>query len=511
MTDWWTLSVFAGYFAVLLGIAVIRVRPVRTMSDYVLAGRRMGIFTSAMSVGSSTTSGWTFLALPALAFASGTVVGWTLLSLVVFIWINWVVVAKRLRRYTIAAGDSLTLPDFFEKRFGDTTGTLRAVASLITVFFVIFYVSSGLVSGAKLLENVFGLDETIGVLVTLAAVASYTFIGGFLAVSRTDAFQAILMLAGLIILPTTLIIAASAPFESGSGAPGFMNPFTEADNEPIGFVVLATALGWGLGAFGAQRVLQRFMAIDSEESIPRSRNASVVWIFLMYGFAILLGLVAGSALAEKGLLDSIADPERIFLVTSEAFFYPLVTGLLMTALIAAVMSTADSQLLLASAVASDDMPFTSRLARAVSASARVWLGRLLLLIIGAIAAAMSIYQPDSVLNLVSYAWGGMGAAFGPLILMALFWRRFNFWGALTAMIVGTVAASVWGTFDGGPGGIWDIHPATPGFAIGAPAAILATLLTPRPSDEVVALFDEVRAGRYVQALRIIRHNRPDTA
>ena len=417
--------------------------------------------------------------------------GWTLLSLSVFIWINWKVIAKRLRRYTIVAGDALTLPDFYERRFGDTTGVLRTVASFITVFFVIFYVSSGLVAGAKLLGTVFGLDETLGVLVTLVAVASYTFIGGFLAVSRTDAFQAIIMLAGLVILPITLILATSAPFEAGSATPGFMNPFTGNNNEPIGVVVLATALGWGLGAFGAQRILQRFMAIDSEASIPRSRNISVAWIFLMYGLAILLGLVAGPALAEMGLTGSVADPERLYVITSEVFFYPLVTGLLLTALIAAVMSTADSQLLLASAVATGDMPFIRRLARAVSAGARVLLGRLLLFIIGVIAAALSIYHPDSVLNLVSYAWGGMGAAFGPLTILALFWRRFNFWGALTAMVVGTVAASVWGTFHGGPWGMWDIHPATPGFAIGAPAAIFATLITPKPSPEVVAVFDKV--------------------
>ncbi len=233
MIDWWILAVFAAYFAALLGIAVIRVRPVRTMSDYVLAGRRLGLFTSAMSVGSSTTSGWTFLALPALAFTNGTVVGWTLLSILVFIWINWKVIAKRLRRYTIVAGDALTLPDFYERRFGDTTGVLRTVASFITVFFVIFYVSSGLVAGAKLLGTVFGLDETLGALVTLVAVASYTFIGGFLAVSRTDTFQAIIMLAGLVILPLTLILATSAPFEAGSATPGFMNPFTGTTTNPL--------------------------------------------------------------------------------------------------------------------------------------------------------------------------------------------------------------------------------------------------------------------------------------
>ncbi len=174
----------------------------------------------------------------------------------------------------------------------------------------------------------------------------------------------------------------------------------------------------------------------------------------MYGLAVLLGLVAGPALAEMGLMGSVADPERLYVVTSEVFFYPVVTGLLLTALIAAVMSAADSQLLLASAVATDDMPFIKRLAQTVGAAARVWLGRLLLLLIGVIAAALSINHPDSVLNLVSYAWGGMGAAFGPLTILALFWRRFNFWGALTAMVVGTAAASVWCTFHGGPWGMW---------------------------------------------------------
>ena len=257
-------------------------------------------------------------------------------------------------------------------------------------------------------------------------------------------------------------------------------------------------------------MLQRFMAIDSEGSIPRSRNASEAWIFLMYGFAILLGLVAGPALAEMGLLGGTADPERIYLVTSEVFFYPILTGLLLTALIAAVMSTADSQLLLASAVASDDMPFIRRLARAVSAGARVWLGRLLLLTIGVIAAALSIYHPDSVLNLVSYAWGGMGEAFGPLTIMALYWRRFNFWGALTAVVVGTAAASVWGTFHGGPWGIWDIHPATPGFSIGAPAAIIATLLTTH-TQAVPGGRGVVRQGQLRPVRNIDPHNIHETS
>ena len=401
-------------------------------------------------------------------------------------------IAKRLRRYTIAAGDSLTLPDFFERRFGDTTGVLRTAASVITVFFVIFYVSSGLVAGAKLLGTVFGLDENFGVLVTHVAVASYTFIGGFSRSLQDRRLSGHPHGGRSHNSSNDVDPRHKRSVRSRIGDPGIHESVHRRQQRPH------RRCGAGLGPrMGARRVRRSARApkvhgyrqrrLHSQEQ----KRLSSVDLPYVTAFAILLGLVAGPALAEMGLLGGTADPERIYLVTSEVFFYPILTGLLLTALIAAVMSTADSQLLLASAVASDDMPFIRRLARAVSAGARVWLGRILLLIIGVAAAALSIYHQDSVLNLVSYAWGGMGAAFGPLTIMALYWRRFNFWGALTAMVVGTAAASVWGTLAGGPWGIWDIDPATPGFAIGAPAAILATLLTPRPSREVVALFDKV--------------------
>ena len=256
----WILTVFLVYFVALIGIAVARARGMREMSDYVLAGRRVGTFTSALSTGASMSSGWTMLVVPALAFQHGLIHMWTMLGLVIGLWSAWTILAKRLRRYTIAAEDSLTLPEFFERRFRDRTGVLRSLSGFITIFFIIFYVSSGLIAGSKLLNTVFGLDETTGALLTLVAVASYTFIGGFLAVSRTDVFQAILMLGSFIVLVLTLIFITGNPFQGAGAVPaGFWNPLTGADGEPIGVFFLLSVAGWGLGAFGSQRILQRFM------------------------------------------------------------------------------------------------------------------------------------------------------------------------------------------------------------------------------------------------------------
>ncbi len=464
----------------------------REMSDYVLGGRQVSSLTSALSSASSATSGWTMLVFPALAYTNGMIEIWSVLAIIVTLWLSWAIMAKRLRRYTIETGNALTLPEFFEKRFADKTGILRTSSGLITVFFVIFYVSSGLIAGSKLLETVFGLAPPLGVLITLGAVAAYTFIGGFLAVSRTDVFQATVMLVCFTIIPVTLVFISENPFRNmGGAASGFWNPLTDIDGSPVTFAFLITASGWGLGTFGSQRVLQRFMAVGSEDRIPSSRDISTMWTTLVFSFGLLMGIFAFPALSEVGMLSAVADPERLYLVVSEVFFQPVVTGLLLTGVIAAIMSTADSQLLLASAIATDDLPFIKNFAYTIKTHARVWLGRFLLLVIGVIAAALSIFNPESVFTLVSYAWGGMGAAFGPVTILTLYWRRLNFWGALASIIVGTASASAWGAFSGGPWGILDAEPATPGFVAATVAAIVVTILTPPPPEEVVELFDKV--------------------
>ncbi len=411
------------------------------------------------------------------------------------VWLSWTLLAKRLRRYTIEANDVLTIPEFFEVRFGDKSGTLRTLAAFITIFFVIFYVSSGLVACSKLLETVFGVQAAPGVLLTLGALASYALIGGFMAVSRTDVSQALLMLVSLLIIAGVLTISSESPFSGkGGSSAGFLSPFTDGDGMPITLTFVLSAAGWGFGAFGAQRVLQRFMALEREDKVDESRNISTAWLVAVYALALAVGLLAYPALSEVGVLAEVTDAERVYLVISEVFFHPVVTGLLLAAVIAAVMSTADSQLLLASAVATDDLPLFKRIAHGLTGNSRVWLGRLLLLVIGGAAAAISILYPESIFELASYAWGGMGAAFGPTMILALHWRRFNHWGAAASILAGTAVASLWAYLDGGASGMWDIQPATPGFLVALAVAVVVSLLTPKPSQEVVALFDRVNSG-----------------
>ena len=514
----WLLSVFAIYFAVLIGIAILRARHMRGMNDYVLAGRRLGPITSALSSASSATSGWTMLVFPALAFAAGMMHLWTAVGIVLGAWLAWTLLAKRLRRYTIATGDSLTIPEFLEKRFNDSTGILRGLSAVITLYFMTLYICSGLIAGAKLLDQVFELEnpgviQDVGVVITLIAIVSYTFIGGFLAVSRTDVFQAMIMLSGFFIIPVTLILFTANPFQGlESTAPGFWNPFTDADNEALGVMFFLSAVGWGLGALGSQRISARFMALERESLVSRSRLIAMVWIVLVFGLALLMGLVSAPALEGQGV--DLPDAERLYIVVAETFFHPIVAGLLLTAVIAAVMSTADSQLLLASAIASDDTPLLKRMTRSIGADMRVWMGRLLLVLVGLIAAMISMISPDSIFALVSLAWGGMGATFGPVVILALYWRRFNVWGALTAVAAGASVSTFWWLMglrhDGLVGlteslgfgaavhrfqevGVWNVNPALPGFVIATLLAIGITLLTAPPPDDIVKQFDEVNS------------------
>ena len=522
MADWgWTLIVFALHFIVLIGIVAYRSRRVANMGDYVLGGRKLGGFTTALSAGSSVASGWTMLVFPALAFAGGLMQLWTGVSVVVGIWLAWIVLAKRLRRYTITADNALTIPEFWEKRLGDTTGTLRGLAAAISLYFVTLYVCSALIAGAKLLGELFDLDPTgtgqnMAILITLVALLSYTFLG-FVAVSRTDVFQALIMLGGLVIMAVALMLITANPFQGlENAAPGFWNPFTDAAGEPLGLVTYLSTLGWGLSAFGALRLLARFMALEDERQIRRSTYITVGWSGLVFSFGLLVGLVAAPALAARGV--DIPDSERLYLVVSSAFFHPIVGGLLLTAVLAAIMSTADSQLLMASAIASGDTPWLRRIREGMRPGRQVTLGRLFLVAVGVVAAVISILSPESVATLVSLAWGGMGAAFGPVTVMALYWRRFNLAGAFTGVITGTVVATFWWLMDLGnqvvldmtaslglasavsslqESGVWEINPAGPGLAAATVLAIVVTLATAPPSEEVTRVFDEVNSPDWV--------------
>ncbi len=521
---YWILFVFVAYFAVLIGIAISRSRQMADMSDYVLGGRKIGAFTSAISAASSTTSGWTMLVFPALAFAAGLMHLWTVVSLVLGAWFAWTIMARRLRRYTMATENSLTIPEFLEKRFGDTSGALRTLTAGISLYFITLYVCSGLVAGAKLLEVVFDLDHAggghdVAVLISLAAVVSYTFIGGFLAVSRTDVFQALIMLGGFLIISVTLLVMVNDPFHGlEDTAAGFWNPFTDEDNQGLGPLFFLSSLGWGLGAFGAFRIHSRFMAVDREANIKRSRNIAAVWLVFIFGLALLVGLVAAPALLDRGI--PLPDAEKLYLIVAETFFHPAIAGLLLTGVVAAVMSTADSQLLLASAIATDDAPIIKRITYSMRTKSRVWMGRGMLLLVGVVAAVISIVSPESVYALVSLAWGGMGAAFGPALILALYWKRFNRWGALAAVVTGTIVSTWWWAMGLGyqaaetltdllgfsatielmeDVGLWQINPAGPGVIAATLLAVAVTLLTSPPPRDVEELFDHVNGPTWSEA------------
>ena len=339
----WVISVFGIYFAALIGIAVVRAQRMRAMQDYVLGGRQLNALTSGLSAGSSAVSSGSMLVVPALAFADGGATVWLAGSIFLGAVLSWTLLAKRLRRYTMAAGDSLTISEFLEKRFDDRTGVLRSLVAVVTLFFVIIYISSGLVGGSKLLQETFGLAPSAGIAVTLLAVASYTLVGGFMAVSRTDVFQSLIMLGSFTIIPVMLLQATDNPI-SGlvSGGNEYLNPLNDSKGGALSWVYVASLPGWAFGALGSLRVLQRYMAIRDENTIPTSRNIAVAWLLLITAFGVAIGWAARPALEQAGMLQSVlGDPEKVYFVVTEVFFHPFFAGVLLCGVIAAVMSTAD--------------------------------------------------------------------------------------------------------------------------------------------------------------------------
>ena len=504
----WFIIVSIIYVLVLIGIAIHRYSQRQEMADHVLGGRRMGPISSGISAGSSLERGWALFILPAVAFEAGFAALGVGLAVVIGIWGAWKVIAPRLYRFTIAAQNALTIPDFLEQRFNEKTGLLRSAAALFTVIFVSFYVSAGLIAGGNLLHSVLGLDFRVGGTITLLVVLSYIFLGGYVVVVRTDVFQGLLMVGGVFIMSFAMFFAANNTLESLSGAfSDAVDLFTGGDSAEIGLpeaasipiiiVSLLMMVAWAQGAFGAQRLMQRFMAVESEAAMPGSRRISTAWMFVLLAASIVLGLVANAAFAQEGIdVDLAMDEGRhkgihLFFLAADTFLPPILGALGLSAVTAAVMSTMDSQLLLASGVATSDLPLIRGFANrrrfeyAWGAYARVWIGRFMLVVIGLISLLLALTIPNSVWDMISYAWLGMGGTFGPLIVLALYWRRFNVWGAWAALLAGGVTSIVFAALD-----MPVILLAVAMLAVG-PLAVVVSLLTGKPSGQVVALFDRL--------------------
>ncbi|MES9860464.1 MAG: sodium/proline symporter PutP [Candidatus Thiodiazotropha sp. LLP2] len=465
-----SLSFFL-YMAVVLVIGVIAWRRTRNLSDFVLGGRRLGSWVAALSASASDMSGWLLLGLPGYAYVAGLEAIWIALGLFLGTWFNWRLVAAKLRTASEEAGNALTLPEYLSNRFQDNSGMIRVVSSAFVLLFFLFYTSSGLVAGGKLFEAVFGLPYLWAVGIGALVIILYTAFGGFLAVSWTDLFQGLLMLIALVAIPLFAFdgeggvdqITAMINEQNSQ----LLNPFTDSKGDALGVLAIISLMAWGLGYFGQPHILARFKAIQEVGFVPKARRIAVSWVFIALTASCMTGMI-GITLFETPLDDA----EKVFIRLVEVMFHPLVAGICLAAILAAIMSTADSQLLVSSSTFTGDLYRLVR--RKASESELVIVGRLAVVTIAGIAFLLAMDRDNKVLDLVSYAWAGFGAAFGPAVLLSLYWRGMNRWGALAGILTGGFTVIVWKHLEGG---LFDLYEIVPGFLLSLMMILIISRLT----------------------------------
>ncbi|MDM5227653.1 sodium/proline symporter PutP [Cytobacillus sp. NJ13] len=479
-----TLTSIIVYLVGMLLIGVLAARMTKDLSDYVLGGRRLGPGVAALSAGASDMSGWLMLGLPGAVYLGGMGEIWLPIGLSVGAYLNWQFVAKPLRVYTEVANDSITVPGYFENRFHDTSKILRVVSAIVILIFFTFYTSSSLVGGAILLENSFGMDYKVALWVGAAVILSYTIFGGFLAASWTDFVQGILMFLAMIIIPIAAIQELGGWNETmqtiGAMDSSYLDVYSGAP-----FVGVASLLAWGLGYFGQPHILVRFMGLRSTNDVPKARFIGMTWMIVSLFGALFVGFAGIAYFADAPLANS----ETVFIMFSQVLFNPWVAGFLLAAILSAIMSTVDSQLLVSSSALAQDF-YKSIFRRNASKKEEMIVGRIAVLGIAIIAIFLG-YNPESkVLELVSYAWAGFGAAFGPVIILSLFWKRMTRNGALAGIIVGAVTVIVWAQLTGG---LFDLYELAPGFLFAGLAIIIVSLLDKAPSKEVQEQYNQYKS------------------
>lgn len=490
-----TVTFFLYIFAMVV-IGFVAWRYTRTFSDYILGGRRLGSFVVALSAGASDMSGWLLMGLPGAVYLYGISSSWIAIGLIIGAWCNWKWVAGRLRVYTEKAGNALTLPDYFTARFEDKSGLLRIIPALIILVFFTIYASSGVVAGAKLFESTFGINYEQAVWLGAAATILYTLVGGFLAISWTDTVQASLMIGALIITPLTVIFFLGGVGDSVNAiyavSPDHLDMFRGAS-----FISVISLLAWGLGYVGQPHILARFMSASSHKTLIPARRISMTWMILCLAGAVAVGFFAVAWFAQHPDQAGpvTANAERVFIVIVQVLFNPWIAGILLSAILAAIMSTLSCQLLVCSSALTEDF-YRAFLRRGASQKELVWVGRLAVLLVSLLAVELARDPNSSILDLVSYAWGGFGAAFGPVILFSLLWRRMNRNGALAGMLIGALTVLVWkqGSLMGVrivPESWQSLYEILPGFVLASFTIIVVSLLSKAPSSAMAATFDEV--------------------
>ncbi|MDY0131963.1 MAG: sodium/proline symporter PutP [Desulforegulaceae bacterium] len=471
---------FVVYLFIMMSIGVYFYFKTNDLSDYILGGRNLGPGVAALSAGASDMSGWLLLGLPGALYAGGMNSIWIAIGLTIGAFLNWQFVARRLRNYTEKAGNSITIPDYLENRFEDSSRVLRVISALVILIFFTIYVSSGLVGGAILFEKTFGLQYQTALWVGALVIVAYTFLGGFMAVTLTDFIQGILMFCALLLVPM-IAINLTGGWDKILLAVNSVNPEHLDAFSGMTSIGIISLMAWGLGYFGQPHILTRFMALKNPDDAPKAQVVGMSWMVLGLFGAIFTGF------AGIGFLETPLDnPETVFIVLTETLFNPWVAGVFLAAILSAIMSTIDSQLLVCSSAVAEDF-YRSILKKEASQKELVWIGRGAVLILALVATAFASNPESRVLELVSYAWGGFGAAFGPVILFSLFWRKMTKNGALAGIVTGAVTVIVWKNLNGG---IFDVYEILPGFILCSIAVVSVSLSGKGPSSSMKAVFDE---------------------
>lgn len=495
-----------GYLLLMVGVGIKLSEQNETMGDFYLGGRKLGPFVTAMSAEASDMSSWLLMGLPGVAYLSGIAdAGWTAIGLAAGTYLNWLIVAKPLRRYT-EHNKSITLPEFFSNRYGDRRKILTLIAAVWIIVFFVPYTASGFAACGKLFNSLFDVDYHAAMILSAAVIIFYTAMGGFLAASTTDFIQSIVMSAALVIVLIFGNVQAGgigAVLENARSLPGYLSMFHSYDPSTGGSVAysaltIVSTAAWGLGYFGMPHILLRFMAIEDDSKLKLSRRVASVWVVISMTIAVIIGIV-GYGMTAAGRVDPLqgSASETIIveitqLLAQYGIIPALIAGVVLSGILASTMSTSDSQLLAASSSVSNDI-LSEFFHFRIDAKKMLLISRISLIVIAVIGVFMAWDPDSSVFQIVSFAWAGFGASFGPIVLLALFWRRSNRYGAITGMLTGGIMIFVWKFAVRPLGGLWNIYELLPAFLIALAVNVAVSLATPAPEKKLVDEFDAVRA------------------
>lgn len=483
--NWPIALAFILYLVLMMSIGLYYSRRQKNLSSYILGDRQLGPWLTSMSAEASDMSGWMLMGLPGYAYLHGLSAFWTGIGLIVGTWANWVLVSKRLRNYTEVADNSLTIPDYLSNRFEDRKNGLRLICALFIILFFIIYTSSGFVAAGKLFNTIFGIPYLHALLLGAFVVVFYTFLGGFSAVALTDFIQGTMMFFTVLYVPVAATIALGGPMPTldilSKEGFDFFSFFPDSTGISALLVMIVSSLGWGLGYFGQPHILVKFMAIGDPKELKKSTRIAMTWVLLSLSFAIAIGVVGKAYLSTP--LEN-ANAERVFILMAESLSAPFITGIIWSAILAAIMSTSSSQLLVTSSAVSRDL-FQAFLKKDASEKTLIRVSRLSVLLVSAIAVYLGSDPNSYIFSIVSYAWAGFGACFGATVLLSLYWKRMTLKGAYAGVIVGGLTVLIWKHFE------WfGLYELVPGFFFSVAAIVIVSLMDKKPSETILKTFEK---------------------